>query len=312
MKHAYFYLPLILLLSACGQKAEEAKTEPVRPREAMQMTRIVGIATIEPLERLRTLNAEVSGVITEVLVRDGQHVVRGETLLTLDNQVEGAQLDQARSRLGTQKAAVAAAKSVMETREIQWKKAVADGQRDAKLAEGNALSRQALENSQFQANQNLMLMQEAAAALAQQEARLRETEADIRYYQTLMGRRAVRSPMAGTFLSVNVRTGSYLNNTTDLGDFSPDGPLIAITEVDELFAGSVQTGLKAHIRNQGDDGVLAKGRVVFVGDYLKKKSLFSGKPDDLEDRRVREVRVELEEGSGVLIGSRVECVISLK
>jgi hypothetical protein len=52
--------------------------------------------------------------------------------------------------------------------------------------------------------------------------------------------------------------------------------------------------------------------VIFTSPYLKKKSLFADKADNLEDRRVREVRVELSPKSQVLIGSRLECVIELK
>ena len=81
---------------------------------------------------------------------------------------------------------------------------------------------------------------------------------------------------------------------------------------DELFADKVSVGQDAWIRNQGDTEIIAKGKIVVVGNYLKKKSLFSGKPDDLEDRRVREVRVELGDKANVLIGARVECVIQLK
>jgi multidrug resistance efflux pump len=156
------------------------------------------------------------------------------------------------------------------------------------------------------------VVQEAAATVEQQEIKINELAADIKYYQTLLQRRIVKAPLSGTFLSVSVRSGTYLSGTTPLGDFAPDGSLMALSEVDELFADKVSIGQKALIRNQGETEVLAKGVVVFVGNYLKKKSLFSGKPDDLEDRRVREVRVQLDDQAKILIGARVECVIQLK
>lgn len=275
------------------------------------MKQIVGIATIEPLERLRTLNAEVNGVISEVLIADGQHVEKGEPILVLDSQIENAQLAQAKSKLGTQKAAISFARKALQTREIQLKKAYSDLKRDKKLLDGNAIALQTYENTQFQVEQNEKLVQEASATLEQQESKWNEIIADIQYFQTLVQRRSVKAPLSGTFLSVAVRTGTYLSNTTPLGDFSPDGSLMALSEVDELFAEKVAVGQKAWIRNQGETNIIAKGSVVFVGNYLKKKSLFSGKPDDLEDRRVREVRVELDEQANVLIGARVECVIQL-
>jgi multidrug resistance efflux pump len=251
-------------------------------------------------------------VVADILVVDGQHVEKGESILVLDSQIENAQLAQAKSKLGTQKAAISFAKKSLQTKEIQLKKAYNDLKRDKKLLDGNAITLQAYENTQFQVEQNEKLVQEAIATVEQQEIKINELTADVAYFGTLQERRNVKAPMSGTFLSVNVRTGTYLTNTTPLGDFAPDGVLMALSEVDELFAEKVSVGQDAWIRNQGDTEIIAKGKIVFVGNYLKKKSLFSGKPDDLEDRRVREVRVELGDKANVLIGARVECVIQLK
>jgi hypothetical protein len=60
------------------------------------------------------------------------------------------------------------------------------------------------------------------------------------------------------------------------------------------------------------DDNLAEGEVVFLGSYLKKKSLFSDDSGNMEDRRVREVRVRLSGKPDLLINSRVEVVIDLQ
>jgi hypothetical protein len=52
--------------------------------------------------------------------------------------------------------------------------------------------------------------------------------------------------------------------------------------------------------------------VVLASPYLRKKSLFADKAGDLEDRRVREVRVQLDQPEKVLLGARVECVIEIE
>jgi multidrug resistance efflux pump len=314
MKYSIFtiFLLLGLFLFSCGKEEKPQGLPQVPLRDEMEMSQIVGIASIEPLERLRTLNAEVNGVIAEVLIVDGQHVDKGDPILFLDNQIESAQLVQAQSKLGTQKAAVSFANKSLQSKETQLRKSYNDLNRDKKLLEGNAITLQNFENTQFQVDQNEKVVQEAAATVEQQEIKINELAADIKYYQTLLQRRIVKAPLSGTFLSVSVRSGTYLSGTTPLGDFAPDGSLMALSEVDELFADKVSIGQKALIRNQGETEVLAKGVVVFVGNYLKKKSLFSGKPDDLEDRRVREVRVQLDDQAKILIGARVECVIQLK
>ena len=122
-----------LLLFFCGKEEEPKNDNKVVLRDKMEIDQIVGIATIEPLERLRTLNAEVNGVISDVLIVDGQHVNKGESILVLDNQIENAQLIQAQSKLETQKAVIAYAKKSLQTREVQWKKSLNDLKRDKKL-----------------------------------------------------------------------------------------------------------------------------------------------------------------------------------
>ena len=145
---------IVLLTFSCGKEEESKNEKKVVLREEMEINQIVGIATIEPLERLRTLNAEVNGVISDVLIVDGQHVNKGESILVLDDQIENAQLLQAQSKLGTQKAAISYAKKSLQTREIQLKKSNNDLKRDKKLLEGNAITVQAFENTQFQVKQN--------------------------------------------------------------------------------------------------------------------------------------------------------------
>jgi hypothetical protein len=50
---------------------------------------------------------------------------------------------------------------------------------------------------------------------------------------------------------------------------------------------------------------------VYCAPFLSKKSIFNDRADNLEDRRVREVRVQIDNPDAVLIGSRVECIIGL-
>jgi hypothetical protein len=81
--------------------------------------------------------------------------------------------------------------------------------------------------------------------------------------------------------------------------------------VDELWANKIYIGQKATIRTQGMDDKLAEGEVVYLSPYLKKKSLFSDDSSNMEDRRVREVRIRLSGNTNLLINSRVEAVIDL-
>lgn len=52
--------------------------------------------------------------------------------------------------------------------------------------------------------------------------------------------------------------------------------------------------------------------MILASPYLRKKSLFADNSANLEDRRVREVRVQLDNPENVLIGARVECIIDVQ
>jgi multidrug resistance efflux pump len=149
------------------------------------------------------------------------------------------------------------------------------------------------------------------ALVKQQESRAQELRADVGYYKTVAGQKSVRAPLDGVILSIDARPGQYLDSKSGFAEFAPVGPVMAITEIDEMFADRIQLGQKAYIRPQGSSEVLARGKVVLMSPYLRKKSLFADNTTDPEDRRVREVRVQLDDPEGVLIGSRVECIIQL-
>ena len=126
-----------------------------------------------------------------------------------------------------------------------------------------------------------------------------------------MDKKNIYAPSDGMVLSWEIKPGEAVNIGSKLGDFAPDGDLIATTEVDELFAMKVKIGQKASINVQGTNQELSSGKVIYCAPYLSKKSIFNDRADNLEDRRVREVRVKIDNPKAVLIGSRVECIIKL-
>ncbi len=316
MKKLLYLFIIVSLLESCGGKSDAptATENPaeVKPDTPFVVNEIVGIARIEPPQKIITINAETAGYVREVRFQENQPVKKGDVLVVLDATVEEAQLRQAQSRIQSQKDAITAAKATLESLKVKLANARNTYERTQRLAKGNAATQQQLDDSRFNVEDFEKQITAQQASIAQQQSRLTELQADIAYNQILVNQRVIRAPLSGIFLSSNVKPGNYIANTTALGDFAMEGPYQAITEVDELFANKVQIGQQAFIRPQGSAEQLATGQVVYVAPFLSKKSLFSDSPDNLEDRRVREARVQLNSNDKVLIGSRVECVIQLK
>ncbi len=303
----------LLFLISCGSpKNEEQKKQAQDKKIETDIDKIVGIANIEPAGKILPLTSEINGIITEILVKANDTVRAGQTIMMLDYKVESAQLSQAKSKLNTQQAVINSAQANVSSLEVRLANAKSNFDRNQNLFNGGAATQQTLDDSRFQFQQLQKDIQASQATIAQQQGRLSELQSDVNYYQTLVDRKLIKAPTNGKILSIDTKIGASITNNSTLGDFAPAGNLIAITEIDELFANKIKIGQNAHIRPQGTTEILGKGKVIFTAPYLKKKSLFADKAENLEDRRIREIHVELEKNDNILIGSRLECVIFIK
>lgn len=309
-------LATLLLLGSCGggkdQKAGDQKDTVRTVNAPQQVDEIVGIAIIEPAARISQLSAETGGVVKQINVTIGQQLRKGQVILTMDNTIESAQLRQANSRIGTQQDAIETARQQVQTLRVQLQKAETDLKRNETLFAGNALTRKELDDSRYTVQDLQQQIRTSEAQVKQAQGRIRELRTDIDYASTVAGQKTVKAPADGTLLSIDAKVGQYLANSQSIGDFAPAGPLVAVTEIDELFALQVQPGQKASIRPQGSTERLATGTVILASPYLRKKSLFSDNAANLEDRRVREVRVQLDDPGKVILGARVECILDVR
>lgn len=317
-KHTLILSLMWLWLAACGSEAEKsaegqaAATDSVGMAAAAAVRQVVGIAIVEPSARIVRLTPEQSGYIREVKVNIGDKVSKNQVLVVLDAEVERAQVGQASAKAATQNEAIAAARENLRLLEVKLGKARADLARNEALFAGNALTQQQLDDSRALTADLSQQLRVQEAALREQQRRLGEAQADVGYFQTLADQKVVRSPINGAVLSLDARVGEYLSAQTAIGEFAPEGPVMALTEIDEMFADRVRVGQRAFVRAQGSREVITTGTVVLVSPYLRKKSLFADKAGDLEDRRVREVRVQLDQPEKLLLGARVECVIEIE
>jgi multidrug resistance efflux pump len=307
--HSIFLLLCFsLLLSAC--KADKEKKE-VLPSNPAENNMIVGVANVEPQGRIVSLYAEVGGIVEQINYDINDSVKKDQVIIKLDALVEQAQLQQAQSKISTQKAAIEVAKAQLASAQVKLNNAKTNYERNQRLKQFDGVSQQLVDDSKFAYESAQSDLTSAQANLSERNNQLKEQETDIAYFQKVIDRKSIKAPADGKLLSMDVRVGNSVNSSQAVADFAPAGNLIAITEVDELYANKVEPGLTAYIRPQGAKDTLAMGKVILCSPYLRKKSLFSDNAANMEDRRVREVRVLLNESSKVLIGSRVECVIIL-
>jgi HlyD family secretion protein len=255
------------------------------------------------------LNRQIKYI--QILVIEGEAIKKGQLLVELDGATEDAQINQSASRLTARSERINSLAARIEAINIKISAATITNNRDKKLAEAKAgTEKDALDSETALLNLKAELVI-AKADLKEAQASLGEIKAESSYYGQIKRKKQLFAPEDGMMLSIDVKPGQALAPGAKIGDFAPSGGLIAITEVDELFAMKVKNGMKVNINMQGSKELLSTGTIVYCASYLSKKSIFSDKADNLEDRRVREVRVQIDNPSSVLIGSRVECIIKL-
>jgi RND family efflux transporter MFP subunit len=200
------------------------------------------------------LSARVTGVVTQILFRNGQDVKEGQPLFIIDPRPYRATLEQAEAQIASARATLANAKSVAA--------------RSAELVKVQAVSKEELENDQAQVRTGQASLQAAIANA--DNARLN------------LGFTTVRSPVSGRVSDKRVSLGDQVvANTTLLTTvvsldpiwFSFDGAesfyLKYLREAQQGQRGSSRTAANpVDIQLSDETGYPHHGRMQFVDNAL--------------------------------------------
>jgi multidrug resistance efflux pump len=312
MKIGFFLITGVLMCSICSCTGnKEKKAAQALLYEQVDIESITGVARVEPENGLLNIHAGTGGRISKIIALENQHVSEKSPLLALDDAVEKALLEVEESKVPAQNAAIEAAVQNVESVKNDLEKARSDLRLNEQLFDVKAVTEQALNDSKVNVEKLAGSYAKVLADKNQQTGKMQEIKAGISYRKALLNERLLNAAFAGHVLQWEVHDGDYVTQGQKLGQFAPEGSLVAVTEIDELFQDRIKAGMKADVYSQLNGERIATGTVVYVADFLKKKSLFSDE-NTVEDRRVKEVKVRLDNSSKAVINSKVDCTIHLK
>jgi len=304
------------ILSGCGGGKENkdktvTESNPVNS-DIVEVSEVVGVGKVEPEKKIISLAASTGGVVKEIYRNEGDSIKKDEPLARLDDELELIKVSQLRSQYNTQKSQEEIDKLNLQESEARLsnKKKLLESVRS--LVTKGAETKQTLDDLETEITTLFLSVEKDRASVKLSASRLKELSEQVRYAEAEAAKKILRSPYDGIMLELQIERGSAVNQFESYAEIAPSGPMTVRTEVDELFAGRLRNGLDADIRFVGSDSVVARGKVIFLSPYLKKKSLFSQKANEQEDRLVREVRIKLESDNGLILNSKVESVIKLK
>lgn len=310
MKSIYPTIILLLLLCSCNNKPANKEAAPTTIATNVP-DKIIAIGRVEPQAKITAIGSQAGGIIKKIYVQAGDTVKKGQTLVELVHDYEDALLLQAVSKLATQKAEIENATAQLLSVKIKSQNLKTKLERIKNMVAQDADTKQNQDNAQTDYDQSVADIERYNSIVNSSTKTLAQFQTDINVVKAQIEQKMINAPADGMVLNMDFTEGASVSAQKGLFDFAPVSPLTVLCEVDELYYDKVKIGQSAYIRNQGMSEKLAEGEIIFLSPYIKKKSLFSDDSNNMEDRRVREVRILLKGHPKLLFNSRVEAVINI-
>ena len=285
------------------------------------------------------LASRVVGRLKEVDVNDGDPVRKGQTIAILENNDLAAQVEQAR-------AGVARAQSALEKLQNgarpEERAASLAGRNEAQAASENArqnleraqklfhdggiISQSVLDQSERDqkmaqarlesADQSykLVMAPPRLEDVASAQAGLSLARAQLAQAQDNYDNTFVRSPVDGVVIKRYMNPGesiSYESLYQPIVSVSDTTHLMVRAEIDENDVGKIKIGQRASIRTDAFRGQTFYGHVRRISGGLGPKKIQTDNPTEKIDMDVLESFVELDPGTPLRVGLRVDVYIEL-
>jgi HlyD family secretion protein len=238
----------------------------------------MGTGTLEARVRA-AISPKISGRIVQVLVDQGDKVVKGQKLLLLDDEDLRQQVEIAKAELSVAQAGVEKAVSEIKSAEATEKEATVSYARISQLAPSGAVSVDALEKSQQQLEIAQAELNRAQTAKIETEKLVIKAEALLQFAQAQLSYTVICAPFDGLIVK----------RSRDPGDIVvPGGTALEMISLDELW---ISAWVDETLLNQLKVGQVSK--IVFRSD---SKTELPGKVVRIApqaDRETREMLVDV-------------------
>lgn len=235
---------LLVVLAGCKQKEAAAAPAQAMPVQVSAVTLSpvpssdTYVATIKG-RRSATLQPQVDGNLTRILVKSGDLVKSGQVLMVIDPLKQTATVQ---SQVGTQQQK----KALYDYTKIQL-------ERQRKLFEAGVVSRDAYDQA-TQAYENAKADYEANVALTDTQKQ------QLAYYE-------IRAPFDGVVGDIPVHIGDYVSPSTILTTIDENVDLEAYIYIPTERAGEIRTGLPVEILDT-DGNTLTKSTINFLSPQV--------------------------------------------
>jgi HlyD family secretion protein len=312
---------------------------PARAASAEKPTpaqhRIAAPGLVEPIGEEREIGSQVIGIINEMRVEENDEVVEGQIIAVVENSEQVARLASARAELALRRAELdrvvngarpeerREARAALVEAEANLDLARREYARRLPLAKSGVSSQAALdqaESARNAAEARRSVMAERLAVLeagsrpeeiAAARAQVALAEAGVALAQALLDKTFIRSSITGSVLRRSRVAGEAVTNVppTPIAIVGDLRGLRVRAEVDETDVGRVEAGQRVEVTADAFPGRRFGGTVYRVSQRLGGKAVQTGRPADRVDTKVLQVLIDLDVGTKLPVGLRVDAYI---
>jgi HlyD family secretion protein len=285
------------------------------------------------------LASRVVGRLKDVPVNDGDVLHKGQIVAVLENNDLQAQVDQSRANVlhaqaglerlqnGARLEERAASHAAMNEAQAAADNAHLNFERSQRLfSEGGIISQSVLDQAERDAkmaqarlesareNYKLVMAPPRAEDVTAAQAELNLARAQLAQAQDNYDNTFVRSPVDGVVVKRYMNPGesiSYESLYQPIVSVSDTTHLMVRTEVDETDVGKIKIGQRAAIRCDAFRGQPFYGHVVRISGGLGPKKIQTDNPTEKIDMDVLEAFVEVDPGTPLRVGLRVDVYIEI-
>ena len=285
------------------------------------------------------LASRVVGRLKEVPVNDGDAIRQGQIVAVLENNDLAAQVEQSRANVQHAQATLerlqngarpeerAASRAAMDEAQAAADNARLNFARSQNLFHsGGIISQSELDQAErdwkmaqarldsAQQNYKLVMAPPRAEDVAAAQAELNLARAQLAQAQDNYDNTFVHSPVSGVVVKRYMNPGesiSYESLYQPIVSVSDTTHLMVRTEIDETDVGKIRIGQRAAVRCDAFRGQTFYGHVVRISGGLGPKKIQTDNPTEKIDLDILETFVELDPGSPLRVGLRVDVYIEL-
>jgi HlyD family secretion protein len=226
------------------------------------------------------------GKITDIVVKEGDHVKKGDVLLHLENiqpgadvEAQVASIDAAQSGMKAAAANFDSAGATAAQRQSDLTKAQLDWQRGQQLYKEQLISKQDFDSAKATydsavaaANSAQAQVDQARASRDQARSNLEQGQAVLRHTQDILRKTTYTAPIDGIISYIAVRVGENvvpgIQGTAGSSILTISDMSVVTTEVkvDETDITSIRNGQSADVTIDAIPGTVFKGHVTEVGE----------------------------------------------